>query len=70
MEIKNRNPPYKIAEVAIEIQEDGTPMYWIYNYGFHPAQGGMEFCYGNSGSQDLECSIEVLKRNLNGMRIY
>jgi hypothetical protein len=55
---------YKIAEVAIEFKEDGTPMYWVYNAGYHPGQGGMEFVYGNFGTPSLETSLELLKERL------
>ena len=52
---------YKIAEIAIELREDGSPMYWCYNAGMFPAQGGMEFTYGNFGTPNLEQSLEKLK---------
>lgn len=55
---------YKIAEVTIEFKEDGTPMYWVYNSGWHPAQGGMEFTYGNFGTPSLETSLDLLKERL------
>lgn len=55
---------YKVAEVTIEFKEDGTPMYWVYNAGYHPGQGGMEFTYGNFGISDLEKALDILKRNL------
>ena len=29
---------YKIAEIAIEFREDGTPMYWVYSAGDHADQ--------------------------------
>jgi hypothetical protein len=54
---------YKIADVAVEIRDDKV-VYWIYNAGFHPGQGGMEFVYGNSGYSELEPALDVLKRNL------
>ena len=56
---------YKIAEIAIEFKEDGTPpMYWVYNAGYHAGQGGMEFVYGNFGTPSLEQSLELLKTRL------
>lgn len=55
---------YKIAEIAIEFKEDGTPMYWVYNAGWHPGQGGMEFVYGNFGTPSLETSLDLLKEKL------
>lgn len=56
---------FKIAEIAIELKDDETPIYWVYNYGFHPGQGGMEFAYGNFGTPDFEASIDLLKTKLN-----
>jgi hypothetical protein len=58
------NPKFKIAEVAIELKEDGTPLFWVYNYGMHPGQGGTEFAYGNAGTESLETSLDILKINL------
>ena len=55
---------YRIAEIAIEFKEDGTPMYWVYNAGYHPGQGGMEFVYGNFGTPTLETSLDLLKDRL------
>ena len=55
---------YRIAEIAIEFKEDGTPMYWVYNAGYHPGQGGMEFVYGNFGTPALETSLDLLKEKL------
>lgn len=55
------NPKFKIAEVAIEINEDGTTTFWAYNIGYHPGQGGMEFGWGNFGTGDLEDSLSLLK---------
>ena len=55
---------YKIAEISIELKEDGTPMYWVYCAGYHAGQGGMEFVYGNFGTPSLEQSLEILKTRL------
>ena len=55
---------YRIADIAIEFKEDGTPMYWVYNAGYHPGQGGMEFTYGNFGTPSLEKSLDLLKEKL------
>lgn len=55
---------FKIAEVAIEIKDDGEVEYWCQNYGFHASQGGRDFCYGNFGSNDLERSLDLLKNKL------
>jgi hypothetical protein len=55
---------YKIAEITIELKEDGTPVYWVYNAGYHPGQGGMEFVYGNFGTPSLETSLDLLKERL------
>lgn len=55
---------YKIAEISIELKEDGTPMYWVYCAGYHAGQGGMEFVYGNFGTPSLEQSLEILKTKL------
>lgn len=54
---------YKIAEIAVRIDGDKI-MYWINNVGFHANQGGMEFGWGNFGTNDLEQSLEILKRKL------
>jgi hypothetical protein len=55
---------YNLAQIGIEFKEDGTPMYWVYNHGYHPGQGGMEFTYGNFGTPNLEVALDLLKRNL------
>lgn len=55
---------YKIAEITIEIKEDGTPMFWGYSYGFHAGQGGMDFTYGNYGSESIDQILEVMKSKL------
>lgn len=55
---------YNLAQITIEFKEDGTPVYWVYNHGYHPGQGGMEFTYGNFGTPDLEKALDLLKRNL------
>jgi hypothetical protein len=55
---------YKIAEIAVELKEDGEYVFWCYNLGFHPGQGGMEFCYGNFGTINLEKSLDILKEKL------
>lgn len=55
---------YKIAELAVEIQPDGSLRYWCYNAGMHPSQGGMEFTYGNFGTPNLEQSLDILKSKL------
>ena len=55
---------YKIAEIAVELKKDGEYMFWCYNHGFHPSQGGMEFCYGNFGTTNLETSLDILKEKL------
>lgn len=54
----------RIAEIAIEIKDDDKITYWIYNAGYHPSQGGMEFSYGNSGVSSLEVALDMLKRKL------
>ena len=55
---------YKIAEISIELKEDGAPMYWVYSAGYHAGQGGMEFVYGNFGTPSLEQSLDILKTRL------
>lgn len=55
---------YRIAEVAIEMEDDGKIKYWCYSVGNHPGQGGMEFCYGNFGTDNLETSLDLLKDKL------
>jgi hypothetical protein len=55
---------YKIAEIALEMNEDGSITYWCYNVGNHAGQGGMEFCYGNFGTNKLESSLDLLKEKL------
>ena len=56
-----QNPRFRVAEIAVEVNEDGTHTFWAYNYGIHPAQGGMEVTYGNLGSADLEGLLNILK---------
>ena len=58
------NPKYKVAEIAIELKEDGVPTFWVFNGGYHPSQGGMEFGWGNMGTNDLENAIDMLKIKL------
>ncbi len=41
---------YKIAEVAVEVKDNGEIMYWIYCAGTFLEQGGMAFTYGNFGT--------------------
>jgi len=55
---------YNLAQIGIEFKEDDTPMYWVYNHGYHPGQGGMEFTYGNFGTPDLGRALDLLKLNL------
>lgn len=54
---------YRIADIAVEIDGDKI-MYWVNNVGFHANQGGMEFGYGNFGTNDLEQSLGILKNRL------
>jgi hypothetical protein len=56
---------YKIAEIAVEINEDSSNTFWISNAGWHPGQGGMDFCWGNCGVKDLNVSLDILKKKLN-----
>jgi len=58
------NPKFKVAEIAIEIDDEGNPVFWAYNYGFHPGQGGQELAYGNLGTSDLESTLNCLRVNL------
>ena len=58
-----KNNKYKIAEIAIELNEDENT-FWVYNAGWHPGQGGMEFCWGNCGVKDLDVAMELLKSKL------
>lgn len=57
------NKKYKIAEIAIELKEDSNT-FWIYNAGWHPGQGGQEFCWGNLGTDNLDSALELLKNKL------
>lgn len=52
---------YKIAEVAVEIKDNGEVMYWVYCAGTFPEQGGMQFTYGNFGTPNLEQSLDKMK---------
>lgn len=54
---------YRIADIAVEFDGDKI-MYWVNNVGFHANQGGMEFGFGNFGTNDLEQSLEILKNRL------
>lgn len=66
MEIKTKkkSPVYGIADVAIEIDENGKKTYWIQNAGWHAGQGGKEFTYGNCAVDTLEDALEILKTRL------
>ena len=59
-----RNPAYRIADVSIAFDDDGKPTYWINNVGWHAGQGSQEWAYAGTGSDDLECVLEILKRKL------
>jgi len=62
---KNTLPKrYKIAEVAIEINESGKVMFWCNNIGYHAQQGGMEFGWGNFGTADLKQTLDILNKKL------
>lgn len=52
---------YKIAEVAVEVKDNGEIMYWVYCAGTFPEQGGMAFTYGNFGTSNLEQSLDTMK---------
>lgn len=52
---------YKIAEVAVEVKDNGEIMYWVYCAGTFPEQGGMAFAYGNFGTPNLEQSLDKMK---------
>lgn len=52
---------YKIAEVSIEVKDNGEIMYWVYCAGTFPEQGGMAFTYGNFGTPNLEQSLDKMK---------
>ena len=52
---------YKIAEVAVEVKDNGEVMYWVYCAGTFPEQGGMAFTYGNFGTPNLEQSLDKMK---------
>lgn len=55
------NNTYKIAEVAVEVKDNGEIMYWVYCAGTFPEQGGMQFTYGNFGTPSLEQSLDKMK---------
>ena len=55
---------YTIAEVAVEVKDNGELMYWVYCAGTFPEQGGMAFTYGNFGTPNLEVSLDKMKRIL------
>lgn len=55
---------YKIAEVAVEVKDNGEVMYWVYCAGTFPEQGGMQFTYGNFGTPNLEQSLDKMKKIL------
>lgn len=52
---------YKIAEVTVEVKDNGEIMYWVYCAGTFPEQGGMSFTYGNFGTTSLEHSLDKMK---------
>ena len=52
---------YKIAEVAIEVKENGEIMYWVSCAGTFSEQGGNAFVYGNFGTPNLEQSLDKMK---------
>ena len=52
---------YKIAEVAVEVKDNGEIMYWVCCAGTFPEQGGMAFTYGNFGTPNLEQSLDKMK---------
>ncbi len=52
---------YKIAEVAVEIKDNGEVMYWVSCAGTFSEQGGKAFTYGNFGTPNLEQSLDKMK---------
>ena len=44
---------YKIAEVAVEIKDNGEVMYWVSCPGTFSEQRGRAFTYGNFGTPNL-----------------
>lgn len=55
---------HTIAEIDIEIGDNNEVTYWCYNLGWQASQGGNEFCYGNFGCDNLDASLELLKKKL------
>ena len=52
---------YKIAEVSVEVRDNGEVIYWVHCAGNFPEQGGMAFIYGNFGTPNLEQSLDKMK---------
>lgn len=52
---------YKIADIAVELKEDGSKMYWLTYAGLHASQGGMEFGYGSTGFESMEALLDFYK---------
>lgn len=52
---------YKIANIAIEVKEDGSKIFWVTYAGWHPGQGGMDFGEGSYGFPTLEGALEFYK---------
>lgn len=52
---------YKIADIAVELKEDGSKMYWLTYAGLHASQGGMEFGYGSTGFESIEALLDFYK---------
>jgi hypothetical protein len=60
----DRMSKYTIAEVAIELNDNGEIMYWVYCAGTFHEQGGMAFTYGNFGTPNLDQSLDKMKKIL------
>jgi len=59
-----------IAEISIEIQKDGTPLYIVTTLGHFASQGGVNFTYGTSEHITIQSAIsEVEKRMIRERNI-
>lgn len=55
-----------LMDISVEIDSEGTPLYWLNFLGCHASQGGYEFCYGGEyGSTEMAKLLEYYLKQYN-----
>jgi len=52
---------YKLADIAMQLKEDGTKIFTVTYAGWHLGQGGMDFGEGSYGFQSMEDALNFYK---------